>query len=175
MNTHFEDLAIARRSIRRYTSEPISPDEVKSLLECALLSPTSKNCRAWHFVVVEDREMLARLGECTPHARPIANAPLAIVVGCDSTVSDVWTENCSIAASYIQLQASALGLGSCWIQVRNRIDAGGTFSEDVIREALNIPEEIGIDCVISIGHPDEQRKPLDTEKLLWEKVHIDKW
>ena len=113
---NFHELIINRRSIRKYTDEPISPDDVKLILEAGLMAPTSKSSRSWQFVVVEDREMLQHLGECkSNYATSIARAPLAIVVTADPAKSDAWIEDASVAATFMQLQAADLGLGSCWV------------------------------------------------------------
>lgn len=173
---NFHELLVNRRSIRRYTDEPIDSESVKLLLEAALLAPTSKSSRPWQFVVVEDKEKLQQLSECKEHgAGPIARAPLAIAIAVDPSLTDPWIEDASIAASYIQLQAAALGLGSCWIQVRGRFRADGIPAEEYVQELLGIPETLPVVCIISIGHKDEERKPVDTSKLLWEKVHINGW
>lgn len=172
----FHQLLIERRSIRRYTSEKIDPEQVKLILEAALLAPTSKSSRAWQLVVVEDPEMLERLSHCKPAgAGPIAKCPLAVVVAVDSTATDPWIEDASVAASYMQLQASDLGLGSCWIQVRGRFTDDGTPSEEYVQELLGLPETCPVVCILSFGHKDETRKPQDVEKLKWENVHIDKY
>ena len=89
-------------------------------------------------------------------------------------MSDVWIEDAAIASLMIQLQAEDMGLGSCWIQLRNR-SLGEEATEDIVREMLGIPETMGILCAITIGHKDEERKPFDEEKMMWEKVHIEKW
>ena len=87
----------------------------------------------------------------------------------------MYIEDMSIAAAYMQLQATALGLGACWIQVRNRFTADGESAEDIVREILGIPDEMVVECIMTIGHPDEERRPVDPSKLLWEKVHTEKW
>jgi nitroreductase len=173
---NFHDLLLNRRTIRKYTSEKVDPQAVKLILEAALTAPTSKSGRSWQFVVVEDAEMLKRLGECkSNYATSIANAPLAVVVVADITKSEAWIEDASVAAAFIQLQAADLGLGSCWVEVRDRYRDDGEPSEDYVREALSIPENFGVLCIVSIGHKDEQRRPIDPEKLQWEKVHLGKW
>ena len=173
---NFHDLLVNRRSIRKYTDQPVDPQDVKLIIEAALMSPSSKSVRPWQFVVVEDKAMLEKLGKCKPnYATSIANAPLAVVVTADITKSDAWIEDASIAALLMQLQAADLGLGSCWVEVRDRYGADGEPAEDYVREALGIPEEFGVLCIVSIGYKDEQRRPIDTEKLLWEKVHIGTW
>lgn len=173
---NFHNLCINRRSIRRYTDQPISPDDVKTILEAGLMAPTSKSARAWQFIVVEEPDMLARLCDVKPlGANSLKTTPLAIVVGVDTTRTEPWIEDGSVAASFMQLQAADLGLGSCWVQVHGRSTADGTPSEDYLRQLLGIPENISIVCILTIGHKNEERKPMDTDKLLWENVHIGKW
>ena len=170
------DLLVRRHSIRRYTDQPIDAKDVATILEAALLAPSSKSVRPWQFVVVEDKPTLEQLAACkTAGARPIAGASLAIVVCASTENTDMYIEDMSIAAAYIQLQATALGLGACWIQVRNRFAADGEDAESIVREILAIPEDIVVECIVTVGYPDENRNPVDTSKLLWEKVHIDKW
>lgn len=173
---NIHDLIINRRSIRRYTDQPVDADHVRLILEAGLMSPTSKNSRSWSFVVVEEKEMLQRLGDLKPsYAASIANAPLAIVVCSDMTKSEAWIEDASVAASFMMLQAADLGLGSCWVEVRDRYREDGEPSEEYVREGLGIPEEMAVVCILSIGYKNEERRPIDPAKLLWEKVHIGTW
>lgn len=171
--TDLHQLLVERRSIRRYKNEPLDPEAVKTILEAGLLSPTGKNARAWHFVAVDDRDMLQRLSECkTSGALPVKNSALTIAVCVDVTASETWVEDGSIAAAYMMLQARELGIGSCWIEVNGRLSADGTPAEEVVQELLGLPEQIQPLCLISMGIPDEDRKPQNVEKLLWERVHI---
>lgn len=172
----FHNLLLNRRSIRKYTSQPLDPDAVRLILEAGLTAPTSKNQRSWQFVVVEDKEMLARLGECKPsYATSVANAPMAVVVVADMTKSDAWVEDASVAAIIMQLQAADLGLGSCWVEVRDRYREDGTPSEEYVREMLGIPEQYAVVAIISFGHKDEERKPINPERLQWEKVSVGRF
>ena len=107
-------------------------------------------------------------------AKPIEGAALAIVVVCDSRV-DTWIEDGSIASILMQLQCEELGLGSCWIQIHKRMKASGQSAEDAVRETLDIPYYMDVLSIISMGHKNEEKKPFDSEKLQWEKVHIGKW
>ena len=176
MNKEFHDMLFTRHSIRKDTDEPLDGEHVKLLLEAALLAPSGKSVRPWEFVVVEDKEVLAKMSECRPFGSgPVAKCKLAIVVCGDPGKTDVWVEDCTIAATYIQLQAEALGLGSCWIQMRGRFDKDNNDSADLIRELLDIPGEQQVECIIVLGHKDEVRRPVDPDKLLWEKVHIGKF
>lgn len=171
--TNLHDLLVMRRSIRRYKEQQLAADDVKLILEAGLLSPTGKNSRAWHFVVVDDRPTLQRLSECkSTGAMPVAKATMAVVVCVDITASETWVEDGAIAAAYMMLQARDLGIGSCWIEVNGRLAADGTPAEDVVQEILGLPEQIQPLCIVTFGIPDEERKPQNTEKLLWDHVHI---
>ncbi len=173
---NFHQMLLTRHSIRRYTSQPVSGDNVKTILEAALLAPTSKNARSWQFVVVEDKEMLQRLSECKPsYATSIKDATFAVVVTASPERSEAFVEDATVAAIFMHLQAAALGIGSCWVQVRGRFSADGEPSEDVVRDLLGIPHDMAVECIMTFGYSAETRKPVDPAKLQWEKVHIGTW
>lgn len=169
-------MLVRRHSIRKYTSEPLEPEQVKTIMEAALLAPTSKSARSWEFTLVEEREQLEQLSKCKPlYGHSIGRCALAVVVSANPEKSDVWVEDASVAAAFMQLQVEALGLGSCWIQVRNRMHDNETTASEFVKQMLNMPAEQQVVCVLSIGHKDELRKPVDLEKLKWEKVHVGRW
>jgi nitroreductase len=94
------DILRKRRSIRKYEDRPIATELVEQLKEAALRAPTGNNKREWRFVFVTDREVLGQLAHAKPHwGEFLAAAPLGVVVAADETASDVWIEDCSIAAS----------------------------------------------------------------------------
>ena len=152
----FRNLIRKRRSIRKFTDKQISQDDVVELMKAALLSPSSMGKQAWEFVVIEDKETLGKLAKCKDHGSELlSGAALAVAVLGDSSISDVWIEDASIAAIMIQLQAEELGLGSCWVQVRNRYT-----------------EHLQCVCIIAIGHKGLNVNPKDENSLPWEKLHI---
>ncbi len=173
---NFNSLITCRRSTRKFTDELIAPEEVQHLLKAALMAPTSKNPHSWQFITVEDKDMLTQLARCKSAGGGfLEGCALAVVVLGDMTISDVWVEDASIAAIYMQLQAEDLGLGSCWCHVRNRLTADERDSEQYVRDLLDIPYQMGVLCIIGFGHKDQERKPFDESHLLWEKVHIGKF
>ena len=128
------------------------------------MAPSSKRSTGWEFIVIEEKEKLEKLSYCKEFgAKPIAGAAMAVVVLADPLKSDVWIEDASIASILMQLQAEDLGLGSCWIQIRNRLTENGQSAEDYIREMLGIPYQIQVLSVITFGHKNEERKPFDEE------------
>lgn len=172
----FKDLVQRRRSIRKFSDQPLDPEEVHAILRAALMSPTSKGCRAWQFVVVDDASIIARLAQAkSAGAEFLTGAPLAVVVCCDESASEAWIEDASIAAVSMQYQAADLGLGSCWAHMHHRSQADGTPADEVIHELLDLPENVSVLCVIGFGHPAIERKPQDEDKLKWENVHLNKW
>jgi nitroreductase len=174
--TDFQQLIISRRSTRKFTDEPLSPEQVETIMKAALMSPSSKSANPWQFLLIEDKEMLDKLSYCKKSSsRLIAGCALAIVVLADPLTSDVWIEDSSIASIIVQLQVEDLGLGSCWVQVRERYTMSDTPSDEYIRELFDIPMQLQVLSVIAIGHKAQERPPFDEEKLQWEKIHIGKF
>ena len=170
----FSELIKIRRSMRKFTEEELTQDEVVTLLRAALMAPSSKGFRPGEFVVVDDRQLLGQLSACKDKgAELIAGAPLAVVVLADPTISDVWIEDASVATTMMLLQAEDLGLGACWVQIRNRSMADGKPAEEMVRTMLHIPEHLRVLSIVAVGHKGMERKPFNEERLQWEKVHIN--
>ena len=172
----FKDLVQQRRSHRRFQEREIAADEVRLILRAALMSPTSKSTRAWHFIVVDDALKLSQLSDAKDlGGRFIKEAPLAVVVCASPAQTDCWVEDCSIAAAAMQYQAEELGIGSCWAQMRGRGLSDGVSATEVIRGILDLPQEMEVLCVVAFGYPADERQPQNEEKLKWEQVHINQY
>lgn len=176
-NKTFDELIRQRRSHRKFQDKAIEADKINQLLKCGLMAPAGKSANPWEFIVVTDADTQKQLSKCKPNGSAfVATAPLSIVVIADTTKSDVWVEDCSIAAIYLQLKAEDMGLCSCWVQVRNRKSCDENESSDAyIRQLLSIPENYAVECVISIGDKVEERKPFDESKLQLDKIHQNKF
>ncbi len=175
MNT-FTELLKTRRSIRKYLPKAVEPEKIKQITSAALMSPASKRSNPWEFIVVQDTDILSQLADSRPHgSQLLADAPLGIVVIADTTKSDIWIEDASIAAIIIQLQAHDLGLGSCWVQVYKRDKDESTTTETFVRQLLGIPPHYAVLNIVSIGYPNEERKAFDEEKLAVNKIHTEKF
>lgn len=175
MSDYF-DLLKNRRSCRLFTGEPVDKEDVCSLMKAALMSPSGHRFNPWEFVLVEDKEVLKALSQAKAQgAALIEGAAMAIAVIGDTTKTDVWVEDCSIASIIIQLAAQELGLGSCWVQMRCRVDVEGVPAEDNVRKILDIPQHYAVLSVIAVGHKARESKPFDEERLQWEKIHVGKF
>jgi nitroreductase len=167
----FISLIRKRRSIRRYTQEPVEAEKLALLVEAALRSPSSMGNNPCEFIVVTDPLALERLSTAKPHgATFLKGAPLAMVVCADPGKSSVWIEDASIAAIFIHLAAESLGLGSCWIQIRDRMHTEDMSAEAYISEVLDIPGHLKVEAMVAIGHPAEKIAPHPEEALQYEKV-----
>ena len=172
----FSELVRLRRSMRKFTDEPLTAEEVETLMRAALMSPSSKGKHAWHFILVDDKAMLAQLSQCKAQGADfLAGAPLAVAVVGDPQESDVWIEDASVASAVLLYQAEDMGLGACWIQVRERYTAEGIPAEEIVRTLLGIPEELRVLSIVAVGHKGMERKPFNEERLLWERTHVDFW
>lgn len=162
--------------MRKFTGEELTQDEVVALMKAALMSPSSKRTNCWQFVLVDDKELLKDLAHCKEAGSAfLADAALAVVVVADPLVSDVWVEDASIASLMVQLQAEDLGLGSCWVQVRERFTATGMPSNEFVHGLLDLPLQLQVLSIIAVGHKGMERKPFDEAHLQWEKIHINKY
>lgn len=170
------ELLRERRSVREFTGQPIESEKVEVLVEAVLRSPTSRNLDPWEFVFVDDQALLDGLGRLKPHgAGFLSSAKMAVVVCGDAGKSDVWIEDCSIASILLQMTAQSLGLGSCWVQVRNREHDAGISSCCYVRKLLDIPEPFEVLSVIGFGYPDEHRPGVPMENLEQGKIHWNGW
>jgi nitroreductase len=163
-----------RRSIRKFLDKPIEAEKIDLLLEAALRAPSSRGINPWQFVVVMDKNLLAKLSQAKQHGSAfLKNAPLGICVCADPEKSDVWVEDASIASIFIHLAAESLGLGSCWIQIRARMHDGKKSAQEYVTETLTMPAKMQVESIIAVGYPAETLPPHKKEELLYEKVHRD--
>jgi nitroreductase len=161
----------SRRSIRKYEKKEIDTNMLDILKEALLRCPSSRGINPWVFIFVDDPALLHRLSQAKEHGSAfLKDAALGIVVCGDETKSDVWVEDCSITSIVVQLAAHSLGLGTCWIQIRNRPHTKEATSEKYVQALLGIPEHLRVECLISIGYPAETKTPLPFERLDFDKI-----
>lgn len=162
---------LSRRSIRRYTKEPVPDEVIKELLEAAMSAPSAGNEQPWHFVVITDRKILDEIPKIHPYAQMLREAPVAILVCGDKKLQKYegyWVQDCSAATENILIAVQAKGLGGVWLgvyPVEDRVSG--------IRRLLGIPEDVTPFSLISIGYPAEQKPPANRYNA--ERVHKDRW
>lgn len=160
----------ARRSVRAYQADAqLSEEQVRDLLHAAMLAPSACNQRQWGFVVVQNRALLDRLAEVHPYAKMMRTAQLAIIVlakPVDHRIARRFhPQDCAAATMNILLQATAMGLGSCWCGVHPSEEL-----QRLVREAAELPADALPFSLIAVGVPAEapqQKGFYDESQVLW--------
>ncbi len=161
----------SRKSIRSYQDRPIEEEKLLRVLEAGRLAPSAKNLQEWKFVIVKDKELRKKLVAAANNQRFIAEAPV-VIAGCATLVDYVmscgqyaYPIDLAIAMDHMTLQAVEEGLGTCWI---------GSFKEDEVKKLLNIPPEVRIVELLTLGYP-ETIPPARARKKLEETICFDRW
>lgn len=168
----FSELIRVRRSHRKFTAQHVERQKVEAILKAGLLAPSGKSVYPCEFVVVDEPDTLAKIAHAKAHgAALVENAPLAVVVVADTSKSDVWVEDASIATTLIMLEAENQGLGACWVQMHLRGTDDGVAATDNLRNLLNLRPEHEVLAVVAIGYKAEEKNARTDDDLKFEKVH----
>jgi nitroreductase len=166
------DAILGRRSIRRYTAEPVQEEHIELLLRAAMAAPSAFNQQSTRYVVVTDRELRSALALTHQHSKMVADAPLVIAVCGDRSAERYPGFYCiqdGIAALTNVLTASqGLGLGAVWIGVQPWPDR-----VKHVRETLGLPLHVEPLGIVAIGHPAEQKPPSGRFEAAF--VHRERW
>jgi nitroreductase len=166
------DLLRTRRSIRKYTDTAIESWKIDVLKEALLRSFSGRGLQPWEFVFVDDTDLMGKLSGCKPSGSAfLEGAKLCIAVIADPEKTDIWIEDCSIAAAIAHMTCHSLDLGSCWIQIRNRGESHPDEASDNVKKILNIPENYVVEALIAVGYPGEEKEGTRKENLDWSKIH----
>lgn len=167
----FFEIIEKRRSIRKFQKQPVEYEKIALIIEAALRAPSSRGLNPWEFIIVDDPNLIGKLSKAKLHGSSfLADAPLAVVVCADPAKSDVWVEDASIAAVYVSLAAEELGLGHCWIQIRERMHDEDRTSGEYVRDVLTIPHHLNVESIIAVGYPAERKAGHSNEELGFEKI-----
>ncbi|MGI6708166.1 MAG: nitroreductase family protein [Dethiobacteria bacterium] len=164
-----------RRSIRKYTADPVPDETLQKLLNAARMAPSWKNSQCWRFIVVREQSRKQKLAASLPYGNPckkaIAEAPVVLVLCADPQTSgrqdgkDYYLLDAGLAMQQLMLAAHAEGLGTCWVAL---------FNEAAARPACNIPESYRIVALTPLGVPAHRPSPRP-RKELGEIVYAEVW
>lgn len=157
-----------RKSVRKFLNKEVEEEKITAMIKAGMAAPSGMDRRPWEFVVVTDRAALDSMAAGLPYAKMLTQAPLAIVVCGNPTLSSYWYLDCSAATQNILLAAEALNLGAVWTAAYPYDDRS-----NVVRKYTAMPEDIIPLCVIPIGYPDGPQKAKD--KYDDTKVHRNKY
>jgi nitroreductase len=162
-----------RRSIRKYTDQPIADELIEQVLSAGMMAPSARNEQAWQFIVVRRPETLQALSQVSPYAGMARTAQAVIVVCGDrqrETVSDLgyWVLDCSAATENILLAAHGLGLGGVWVAVYPREERIAA-----LRQVVPLPDHIVPLCLLPLGYPAETKGQVD--RFDKTRIHHEQW
>jgi nitroreductase len=169
------DLLRSRRSIRAFADWPLEREKLDLLIEAMVRAPTSPGKAPWEFVVVSDKETIARLSEAKAQDSAfLKGAALVVVVCAHPQISDVWVEYAAIATLLLHLEAHDLGLGSCWVQVRLREHDEQRSAAKYIAEVIGLDPAMAVEAMVAIGYAAETKAGHPTSSLPYDKVSFER-
>ena len=166
-----QEALLRRRSIRKYKNKKISKKNIDKILKAAMYAPSAMNLQAWHFIVIDDRDILIETIKSISYAEMLKQSSAAILVCGDSLIekNESWLlQNCSASIQNILLSAYGLGIGSCWIAIHGMDDVYKN-----VKAQFKLPGNIVPVALISLGYPDEEVKA--EERYKEEKIHYNNW
>ncbi|MBM3476549.1 MAG: nitroreductase family protein [Armatimonadetes bacterium] len=162
---------MTRRSIRKYTDEAVTGEEVETLLRAAMAAPSAANKQPWHFVVVRDQALREAFTQFHPHSAMLREAPVGILI-CGDTELELgggyWIQDCSAATENLLIAAHAIGLGAVWLGITPRADRVAQT-----QALFGLPANVIPLGMISVGHPAEEKEPGDRYDPA--RVRRNKW
>jgi nitroreductase len=162
---------LSRRSIRKYTSDPITDQEIEILLQAGMSAPSSGNAQPWHFIVIRDHSTLDEIPKFHRFASMIPSAQAAILVCGDEKLENHpgrWPLDCSAATENILLAAHAQGIGAVWVSVHPDQD-----QVDVISKLYKLPPSVHPVSLVVLGRSNEQKLP--PHRFKPERIHKEHW
>lgn len=170
MNTF--DTILTRRSIRAYNDKKIPKKALEQILKAAMYAPSAYNEQPWHFIILEQKDLLKKMASICPHAKMAENAPLGIIVCADMNLiktEDFWPQDCSAATLNLLLAAREQKIGSVWTGVYPK-----TNIVNGIKDLFALPDEIIPFSFILFGYTE---KELQTSEGRYkkERIHMNLW
>lgn len=169
------EIIYTRRSVRTYSNKEIKDEEIMKILKAAMQAPSAGNEQPWHFIVIRDKEKLRKMSEAFTFGQMLPNASAAIVVCADPKLSkypyEMWIQDCSAATQNILIAARCLGIGSVWLGVYPREERMAQ-----LRKILQIPDEIVVFSVVSLGYPKSENEFYEAaDRFREDRIHVEKW
>ena len=162
---------MTRRSIRKYSSQPVSDEVQNVILRAGMAAPSAGDQRPWHFVVIRDKSILDKIPEFHKHATMLKEAQVGILVCADTSCEKYpgrWPLDSAACTQNILLAAHSMGLGAVWVgiyPVEERMKG--------VSKLLGIPDGVKPVSIVSLGYPAEKKEPDD--RFDPSRIHSDKW
>lgn len=173
MDTALLDLIKQRRSVRKFTDQPVSDEQLRAVLEAAVAAPTRLDVQPWHFVVLRDKALQRKISESLRLHAYLEAAPVVIAVWGEPERSSTWLMDCSAAIENLLLAAQAVGLGAVWVGGPEVILWEST--EELLRREIGAPQDVRLVALIAMGVPVTMPQPHGKERWNRLHMHLGKW
>lgn len=171
--TDFEEIINTRRSIREYTNENVDDELILKVIKAGMQAPGSRlGAEPWEFVVIKDKDTLAKIGEIKPR---VTNAPVAIVLVANierAFYKTVWQQDMGAACENMLLEAVNLGLGGLWNGVAPEEERMSKIGEIIgIKDISNLKPY----SIVTLGYPAEGWENKFMDKFDEKRIHYEKY
>jgi len=167
------DIINKRRSVRSYLSTPVKSEDLEMILRAAMQAPSAKNQQPWRFLVVQNTETLKKLAEVSTNAKMLLEAPCAIIVIIDKTnlkTEMMAFQDASAATMNILLEATSLGLGTCWCGIYPNQER-----MDNLKSILKVNESYDVFSLIALGYPKDKDALYFIDRYNLNRIHYEKF
>ncbi len=165
------NILLQRRSIRQYTGQDVSNEQIQAILQAAMMAPSAGDARPWQFLIIKNPERLAKICDVSPYAKMTKDASVAIMVCGDLSrerFPGFWVQDCSAVTQNILLEVTQQGLGAVWLGMYPLDDR-----IEFLRQLFELPEKIVPFSVIPIGYPAQ--RPDTPNRYDTSRIHYDIW
>lgn len=165
------DIIKKRRSIRSYKKQPVSDEDIYTMLEAAMLAPSAGNEQPWHFIIIDNQEIIDKIPNIHPYAKMITQVKKAILICADlnqTKYEDYWVQDCAAATQNILLKGVELGLGTVWLGIYPDEERVAKF-----KNLFKLPADIIPFSLVPVGYPDQDKKTPD--RFDKNRIHRNKW
>jgi nitroreductase len=166
------DAVKTRKSVRAYLDKPVEEEKLRQVLEAARMAPSANNKQEWRFVIVRDKSTREKIAQAAGRQTFVGQAPVIIAAGAETDEHVMacgqlcYPIDVAIALDHITLQATELGLGTCWI---------GHFDADEVKSILGIPAEIKMVALMPLGYPVHPEAIKKSRLAFDQIVKFDRW
>lgn len=161
-----------RRSVRFYKDEPVSDADIEEVIKAGFCAPNAHAAFPCHVVIIRDQAAKDRLSVIHRWSKIVSRAPVVFAVCVDRAKSErFWIEDGAAFMENMLIQASEMELGACWVGIRG-LKSEDADAEEAVREVCKLPANIGVICLMTLGHPARYPGPHEP-KLPEGRVHHD--
>lgn len=168
------DIIRTRRTVRKFTDQEVTQEQLDQLVESAMYAPNRLNHQPWHFIVIRDKRRQKQFADFLRIHSYLEDAS-AVIVACGvPKASTTWAMDVSAAVENMMIAATALGLGTAWVGAPDSVT--WSMFEESVRDSLRIPIEVRVVALVAVGHPAKQPVAYTKEdRFDPTKVHYGRW